>query len=95
MKKSSEYQEAFLKFGQAELSIDEEKEQNILDIIQKLICELYNVPGLVDVDAARLQLFINTYTVGDVNEEFHRQNVKNFDASNLPPCKSELLQQFR
>ncbi|CAG9785380.1 unnamed protein product [Diatraea saccharalis] len=34
-------------------------------------------------------------TVDNVNEEFQRQNVRNFDASNLPPCKSELLQQFR
>ncbi|CAH0717725.1 unnamed protein product, partial [Brenthis ino] len=33
--------------------------------------------------------------VCDVNEEFNRKNVKNFDASNLPPCKSELSQQFR
>ncbi|GFY41708.1 uncharacterized protein TNIN_279911 [Trichonephila inaurata madagascariensis] len=50
---------------------------------------------MIDVDAARLQLFINTYIVSDVNEEFIRKNVKNFDASNLPPRKSELLQQFR
>lgn len=44
---------------------------------------------------ARLQLFINNYTVSDINEEFNRKNVKNFDACNLPPCKSELIQQFR
>ncbi|GFY58233.1 uncharacterized protein TNIN_74431 [Trichonephila inaurata madagascariensis] len=50
---------------------------------------------MIDVDAARLQLFIKTYIVSDVNEEFIRKNVKNFDASNLPPRKSELLQQFR
>ncbi|GFV87261.1 uncharacterized protein TNCV_5114791 [Trichonephila clavipes] len=50
---------------------------------------------MIDVDAARLQLFINTYMVSDVNEQFNRKNVKNFDASNLPMCKSELLLQFR
>ncbi|GFT30679.1 uncharacterized protein TNCV_758831 [Trichonephila clavipes] len=33
--------------------------------------------------------------VSDVNEELNRNNVKNFDASNLPAYKSELLQQFR
>lgn len=95
LKKSPEYIEAFLKFGEVELSTDKEKEQSIFDVIQKFICELYNVSGLIDVDAARLQLFINTYTVDNVNEEFQRQNVRNFDASNLPPCKSELLQQLR
>ncbi|KAG8241338.1 hypothetical protein J6590_088829 [Homalodisca vitripennis] len=31
----------------------------------------------------------------DVNEEFNRKKLKSFDASNLPPCKAELLQQFR
>ncbi|GFW37609.1 uncharacterized protein TNCV_4028051 [Trichonephila clavipes] len=50
---------------------------------------------MIDVDADKLQLFINAYTVSDVNEEFIQKNVKIFDASNLPPCKSELLQQFR
>ncbi|CAD6208872.1 GSCOCG00010694001-RA-CDS [Cotesia congregata] len=33
--------------------------------------------------------------VSDINEEFNRKNLRNFDASNLPPCKSELWQQFR
>ncbi|GFY18191.1 uncharacterized protein TNCV_2045971 [Trichonephila clavipes] len=37
----------------------------------------YNVPGMTDVDAVRLQPFINTYMVSDVNEEFIRKNVKN------------------
>ncbi|GFY51258.1 hypothetical protein TNIN_121421 [Trichonephila inaurata madagascariensis] len=50
---------------------------------------------MIDVDDVRLQLFINTYMVSDVNEEFNRKNVKNFDVSNLPASKSELLQQFR
>ncbi|KAG8177854.1 hypothetical protein JTE90_027120 [Oedothorax gibbosus] len=55
----------------------------------------YNLAGITDVDAARLQQFINNYMVYDVNEEFNRENVKSFNASNLPPCKRELLQQFR
>ncbi|GFT05308.1 uncharacterized protein TNCV_123391 [Trichonephila clavipes] len=38
---------------------------------------------MIDVDAARLQLFINTL-VSDVNEEFSQKKVKNFDESNLP-----------
>ncbi|GFW09795.1 hypothetical protein TNCV_868571 [Trichonephila clavipes] len=42
--------------------------------------------------ASRLQLFINTYMVIDVIEEFNRKNVKNLVASNIPTCKSELLQ---
>ncbi|KAL4707134.1 hypothetical protein ACJJTC_018869 [Scirpophaga incertulas] len=95
LKKEVEYQIAFMKLGDVDLFSDLELEQNVFNTIQKFICQLYNVAGIIDVDAARLQLFINTYMVCDVNEEFNRKNVKNFDASNLPPCKSELLQQFR
>ncbi|KAF9412756.1 hypothetical protein HW555_008841 [Spodoptera exigua] len=58
------------------------------------ICYLYNVENINDVDAARLQIFIDSYTVSDVNEAFNRKKLRNFDASSLPPCKSELLQQF-
>ncbi|XP_044730356.1 uncharacterized protein LOC123293560 [Chrysoperla carnea] len=39
-------------------------------------------------------MFIDSYTVSDVDEAFDRKKLRNFDASNLPPCKSELLQQF-
>lgn len=37
--------------------------------------------------------FMN-YTVFDINEEFNPKNLKKIDASNLPPCKTELFQQF-
>ncbi|GFS69364.1 uncharacterized protein TNCV_4011731 [Trichonephila clavipes] len=73
--------------GDPDLFRDLELEKNVFNKIQRFICEVYNVPGMIDVDAARLQLFINTYMVSDVNEKFIRKNVKNFDPSNLPPCK--------
>lgn len=94
LKKNVEYQQAFLQFGEEELFTDYDTKQKVFDVIQKIICDVYNVPGIIDVDAARLQLFINTYTVSDVSEEFNRKSVRNFDSCNLPPCKSELFQQF-
>lgn len=94
LKKNVEYQQAFLQFGEEELFTDYDTKQKVFDVIQKFICDVYNVPGIIDVDAARLQLFINTYTVSDVSEEFNRKSVRNFDSCNLPPCKSELFQQF-
>ncbi|KAF9421074.1 hypothetical protein HW555_002786 [Spodoptera exigua] len=51
------------------------------------ICYLYNVENINDVDAARLQIFIDSYTVSDVKEAFNRKKLRNFDASSLPPCK--------
>ncbi|RVE52860.1 hypothetical protein evm_002517 [Chilo suppressalis] len=39
-------------------------------------------------------MFIDSYTVSDVNEALNRKKLRSFDASSLPPCKSELSQQF-
>ena len=30
-----------------------------------------------------------------IYEKFNRKNIRSFDASNIPPCKNELFQQFR
>lgn len=95
LKKNKEYQQAFLTFGTLNLIDDVDEEERVFNIVQRFICDVYNVPGVMDVNAARLQLFINTYMVCDVNEKFMQKNMKNFDATNLPPCKSELRQQFR
>ncbi|XP_074106572.1 uncharacterized protein LOC141532227 [Cotesia typhae] len=92
--KKPEYPQAFMQFGGPESFTEELIQENIFNTIQKFICEIYNVSGVLDVDAARLQLFFNNYSVNNFNEAFNRKNLKNFDASNLPPCKSELFQQF-
>ncbi|GFX07245.1 uncharacterized protein TNCV_2972221 [Trichonephila clavipes] len=55
---------------------------------------VYNSGNVIDVDAARLQMFNDLYTISDVNEAFDRKKLRNFDASNVPPCKRELFQQF-
>lgn len=92
--KRPEYQQALMHFGDPELLTDEHRQEDIFKTIQKFICEIYSVPDTYDVNAARLQLFLNNYSVSNINEEFNRKNLKNFDASSLPPCKTELFQQF-
>ncbi|GFR05626.1 uncharacterized protein TNCT_352671 [Trichonephila clavata] len=87
----NEYQEAFKNFGKSELIENTDEQQNFFHIIQRFI---YNTGNAIDVDAARLQMFIDSYTVSDVKETFDRKKLRKFDASNLPPCKSDLLQQF-
>jgi len=94
LKQNQKYQEAFMKFGNSELFENNNEQQNVFNIIQEFICKVYNVGNIIDVDAARLQMFINSYTVADVNEAFDRKKLRNFDGSSLPPCKNELLQQF-
>lgn len=46
-----------MKFGSFDLFSDLELEQNVTNTIQKFICEVYNMTGLIDVDAAELQQF--------------------------------------
>ncbi|KAH9633489.1 hypothetical protein HF086_013166 [Spodoptera exigua] len=94
LKKYLEFQQAFMKFGDSKIIEDNIEQQDLYNVIQSFICYLYNVENINDVDAARLQMFIDSYTVSDVNEAFNRKKLRNFDASSLPPCKSELLQQF-
>lgn len=45
-----------------------DEEQDVFNTI-RFICDICNI----DADAARLQLFINTFTVSEVNKEFHRK----------------------
>ncbi|CAH2089015.1 unnamed protein product [Euphydryas editha] len=61
--KKHEYQQAFMQFGDPELCTDEHIQKDIFQKIQKFICEIYSVPGVLDVDAARLKLFVNNYSV--------------------------------
>lgn len=92
--KKYEYQQAFMQFGDPELFTNGTMQVDIFNNIQKFVCEIYSVPGILDVNAARLQLFLNNYSVSNINEEFNPKNLKNFDASSLPPCETELFQQF-
>ena len=52
--------------------MDKTKEQNVFDVIQKFVCQVYNVCGILHVDAARLQFFVKKYTVNV--EEFNKKN---------------------
>ncbi|KAJ9586375.1 hypothetical protein L9F63_019980, partial [Diploptera punctata] len=81
LEKTEEYKKAFMKFGNSELFENNVEQQNTFDIIQQYICEVYNVGEIIDVYAARLQLFINTYIMSDVNEAFDRKKLRKFDAS--------------
>ncbi|GFV96455.1 uncharacterized protein TNCV_2943881 [Trichonephila clavipes] len=89
-----EYQEAFKKFGTSELIEKTDEQQNFLNIIRRFICNVYNAGNVIYVDAARLQMFIDLYTISDLNEAFDRKKLRNSDASNVPPCKRKLFSSF-
>ena len=91
LKKNVEFQQAFATLGEENLTEDQLNE--VFNSIQKFTCQLYNAKKSVDVDDGRYQLFISNYKASDVNENFSKK-IQNFDASSIPPCKSELYQQF-
>lgn len=63
-----------MKFGDTEMIEDPQEQERIFNIIQSFMCYLYNVGNFIDVDAARLQMFIDSYSVSDVNEAFNKKN---------------------
>lgn len=65
----------------------------VFSVLEKFICHLYSMPGLESVDEARFEIFKKTFKVKNVNEPFNKK-FRNIDATSLPPCKSELLQQL-
>ncbi|GFX92748.1 uncharacterized protein TNCV_4876051 [Trichonephila clavipes] len=67
--------------------------QDLFNVIQQFTCQLYNAKKSKDVDDGRFQLFVSSYKASDVHENFTKK-VQHFDATSIPPCKSELYQQF-
>lgn len=91
LKKNLEFQQAFATLG--EENSTENELQDLFNVIQLFTCQIYNAKRSKDVDDGRYQLFVNNYKSSDVNEHFSRR-ILNFDASSIPPGKSELYQQF-
>ncbi|XP_046481702.2 uncharacterized protein [Neodiprion pinetum] len=90
LKNNVEFQKAFAAFG--DIGLTEDTIRELCNVIQKYTCSMYNAKKSIDVDDGRFQLFVNSYKAVDMNENFNKK-VRSFDASLIPPCKSELYQQ--
>lgn len=56
---------------------------------------MYGYESFKKIDNVRFRMFLRNYKIKNTNEAFLKKNLKNFDASCLPPCYTELLQQMR
>lgn len=56
---------------------------------------MYGYKSDKKVDNVRFQMFLRNYKVKNTQEIFLKKHLKNVDASCLPPCYSELLQQIK
>lgn len=90
LEKCVEYQEAFGSLTDVPLS---DSTPSAFQILEKFICKVYNVRGIHQVNEARFHFFTKTYQPSCQQEKFIKK-IRNFDASNLPPCKAELYQQL-
>lgn len=94
LQQSEEYQKAFIELGKFFWD-----KYDVITVIEKFVCHLYNVISKDEndtptVNRARFELFLRNYKIKNLNEPFQKKNIKNFDASSLPPCYSELEQQI-
>ncbi|XP_049316678.1 uncharacterized protein LOC125779383 [Bactrocera dorsalis] len=79
-------QKAFANLGSTDYDIEA-----LFPTVESFICHLYGLKKLSDVNGARMEIFHKTYKVTDTSQPFSL-NVRNYDACNLPPCRSELQQ---
>lgn len=87
--KDKSYQKAFADLGNKSIDND------TFAKIESFVCNMYGFKVNKKVDNVRFQMFLRNYKVKNYDEAFLKKNVKNFDASCLPPSYSELVQQIR
>lgn len=87
MAKSNDFIECFI-----QMSKSLEDRDNIFERIEEFVCHMYGLNRLKQVNEARVVLFEKTYKFLDT--ETFKLPKKGIDGSSLPPCKSELYQQF-
>lgn len=88
--KNKEFQQAFASLGDTGIDID-----NTFAKIQAFVCSMYGYETQKKINNVRYRMFLRNYKVKNTDEAFLKANLKNFDASCLPPCYTELLQQMR
>lgn len=88
--KNEEFQQAFASLGNTEIDINDAFVK-----IEAFVCSMYGYEAQKKVNNVRYLMFLRNYKVKDTNEAFIKAKLKNFDASCLPPCYTELLQHMR
>lgn len=90
LQKNAEFQKAFANLGNTSVAVEETFEK-----IETFICLMYGFKSMKNINHVRFQMFLRNYKMKNTDEAFFKKNLKNFDASCLPPCHSELNQQMR
>ncbi|XP_061709490.1 uncharacterized protein LOC133519502 [Cydia pomonella] len=86
---SEELQRALIAIG----NIDFDACESVFSVLEEFVCRLYNVKKTKKVNEGRYEIFLKTYDVSNAAASF-KLSPYNFDASNLPPCQTELTEHF-
>lgn len=87
LENSKKFQKVFSDLGDSEIR----DEQITFPTIEEFVCKIYNEKSLKDVNEARLAIFTKNFEVKKIDDTFCKK-VESFNASSLPPCKTELQQ---
>lgn len=87
---SLEYQQALTRLGDA----NNDSTTEDFEVFERFVCQMYGRKSLNDVNDCRDAIFASSYKCKKADDTF-KIKTKNFDASALPPCKSELENQLR
>ena len=63
-------------------------------VIEEFVCRMYSLKKIINVNEARVAVFMKNYKINDGDEIF-QTNAKNVDGATLPPCKAELHKQIK
>lgn len=88
LKSFEDYQRAFGDLGDRDVETS-----TVFPVIEEFVCRMYSVKHVDTVNEARLELFNENYKADNPKDIFAKK-IRNFDASNLPPCSTELQQQL-
>ncbi|KAI4496981.1 hypothetical protein M0802_007929 [Mischocyttarus mexicanus] len=88
--KNKEFQQAFASLGNKKIDID-----NVFVKIETFVCSMYGYEAQQKANNVRCLMFLQNYKVKGTNKAFIKADLRNFDASCLPPCYTELLQHMK
>lgn len=98
LKNNVAFQKAFVKLINLpanQLLKDDGTFSDHLKTIEEFVCRMYSLKTLNDVNKGRFELFDKSYKTSSENEKIIKSKLIGFNASTLPPCRAELLQQVK
>lgn len=60
-------------------------DETVFEIVEEFVCRIYGYHNITNINEIRSMIFLKTHTSTD--DEVFRRQIRNSDASALPPCQ--------